>query len=300
MAQQIRFFIKSPDAVDREVRLIISKIFPDFNFEVYSVILNDVIRLFEGKMSGFSGCDTEYHDLSHTMSTLLATARLLHGVHVERKEMSHRLVYMTLISALYHDTGYIRRLGENKGTGAQFTVNHVQRSIDMLKATGTCYNWPDKDVDAMAAMIQCTESTQSPTHIHFPDEEARLGGHILATADVISQMADDVYLERLQMLYREFAEAGISEFQSEYDLVNRTKDFCAFMLTKMRYKLSNVIECMGAHFREEYGVDRDLYSEAVKKNMEYLGLILKIYGEQYRKGLRRAQDRKPHPLQVAA
>lgn len=300
MKQQIHFSIKSPEVADREVRAIISDIFPNFEFKDFETLLNETVRLFEGKIAGFSGCDTCYHDLGHTMNTMVATARLLHGIHVDYQPVSERMVYLSLIATLYHDSGYIRRLGETTGTGAQFTQNHVQRSIDMLKAAGACRNWPARDIDAMTAMIRCTETTASLGSIEFPDREARLGGHILGTADLISQMADDVYLERLALLYEEFSEGGIQEYPSEYALISKTRDFCSQMLDKMHVHMSNVLQYMSSHFRVRYGVDRDLYQEAVKRNMDYLMLILHEHGPDYRKGLRRSHKREPIPMLIAA
>ncbi|QGY38744.1 metal-dependent phosphohydrolase [Pseudodesulfovibrio cashew] len=300
MMQPIRLSTRNPGTTDQEVRAIVTSMYRDFDFRDYEAVLGSTVRLFEGKMAGFAGCDTGYHDLSHTLSSLLATARLLHGVHISRQPISERIIHLCLIAALFHDTGYIRRLGENKGTGAQFTRTHVQRSVDLLKADGACRQWPQDDIQAMASMIRCTDPASAPEAIYFESEEDRLGGHILATADLLAQMADDTYLEKLPMLYAEFAEAGIAEFESEYDLFSQTMDFCQHMRRKMQGRLSNVMACMGDHFRQRHGVARDLYSEAVDRNMNYLTLILQDYGEDYRRGLRRNLDRKPMPVLVAA
>jgi len=300
MTQHIHFSIKTPEATDLEVRAIITDIFPDFNFQDYATLLDETVRLFQGKLSGFAACDTGYHNLGHTMDALVATARLLHGINADHQPVSERLVYLSLIATLFHDSGYIRRLGEVHGTGAQFTQNHVQRSIEMLNVAGACRNWPTRDIDAMAAMIRCTDPMNSMESIEFPDREARLGGHILGTADIISQLADDVYLERLSLLFQEFSEAGMTNYESEYELFAHTKEYCNGMLDKMQLHMSNVMQYMSAHFRERYGVERDLYQEAMKRNMDYLKLILKVYGEEYSKGLRRSHDRDPMPVLIAA
>lgn len=298
--RQINLSIKTPEAADQEVRAIVTGIFPDFDFRDFEDLLDETVRLFQGRLSGFAGCDTCYHNLAHTLETLVATARLLHGIHLDKQPVSERLVYLSLIAALYHDSGYIRRLGETMGTGAQFTRSHVRRSIDMLQAAGACRNWPSRDIDAMAAMIRCTDAATTPEQVDFPDREARLGGYIVGTADLISQMADDVYLERIPLLYQEFTEAGISDYANEYEMFMRTKGFCLRMLDRMQIHMADVLKYMNAHFRESYGVDRNLYQEAVMRNVDYLRRILKVYGEHYRKGLRRSHDRQPIPVLIAA
>ena len=59
-------------------------------------------------------------------------------------------------------------------------------------------------------MIQCTKLSLSPKDLVFDTEEVKLMGHILGTADIIAQMADRVYLERLPLLFDELKEGVVS------------------------------------------------------------------------------------------
>jgi len=152
----------------------------------------------------------------------------------------------------------------------------------------------------MECMILCTDPALSPDSIVFPNFETMLAGHVLGSADVLSQMADDIYLEKLPLLFLEFSEAGITDFSSEYDLFMKTLGFYSMMRSKMRNKLSNVIDSMAAHFRVRHGVERDLYSEAAVRNMDYLTDLLTTHGEQYARGLRRRLDRDEYPITLAA
>jgi len=300
MEKTIHLLIKTPAEMTQEVRTIVSSMFPEFDFSAFDKALIDVDRLFSGTMSGFESCDTQYHDWSHTMGVLLATARLLHGVHLDRQELSERIVNLTLISALFHDAGYIRRTSEEQGTGGQFTKSHVQRGIDLLEEYANEQEWPINDFLDMECMLLCTDPARTPDTIVFMNIEALLAAHILATADIISQMADDIYLEKIPFLFLEFVESGITEFTSEYDLFMKTMGFYAFMRAKMEGRLSNVITYMAAHFRERHGIEKDFYSEAVQRNMAYLVTILEKHGEEYRNGLRRSLDRNEFPITIAA
>ena len=80
----------------------------------------------------------------------------------------------------------------------------------------------------------------------------------------------------------------------------KTLGFYSMMRSKMRNKLSNVTASMSAHFRVRHGVDRDFYSEAVVRNMDYLSDLLITHGEQYARGLRRRLDRDEYPIILAA
>ena len=46
-------------------------------------IYADILRLFSGEFPGYRASNTKYHDLEHTISTALATARLIHGLYVQ-------------------------------------------------------------------------------------------------------------------------------------------------------------------------------------------------------------------------
>lgn len=299
MEKTIRLLIKNPESIDREVRIIITSMFPDFDFSRYEMSFETMRSSYHGEQQGILACDTPYHDWSHTLGVLLATARLLHGVHVDRQELSERAVGLALVAALFHDSGYLCREDE-QGPGARFTKDHVQRGIDLLEDYAREAKWAIEDFMDMECMIQCTDPALSPDSIVFPNFEIMLVSHILGTADVLSQMADDIYLEKLPLLFLEFTEAGITDFSSEYDLFMKTLGFYSFMRSKMRNKLSNVGESMAAHFRERHGVERDFYSEAVERNMEYLADLLTEYGDQYARGLRRRLDRDEHPIILAA
>lgn len=300
MGKTVHLIRKRSDTVEHEVRSIATSLFPDFEFSRYDQSLTMVRRLFSGTLPGFARCDTGYHDWAHTQGVVLATARLLHGVHLDRQAVSPHTFESALVAALFHDSGYIRREGENHGTGAQFTPTHVQRGIDLLEEHCARLDWPIEDFMNMECMIQCTDPAQKPDAIVFPNIETMVAGHVLGTADLVAQMADDVYLEKLPHLYREFAEAGVTLFADEYELFRKTADFHALMRTRMEDQLSDVIHCMPAHFDERHGVARDLYSEAVERNLDYLESILIRYGEQYRKGLRRSLDRAERPIEIAA
>jgi hypothetical protein len=296
MTRTIHLLIKNPETINREIRIIISSMFPGSDLSDYEQTFRDVQNLFGGREKGFHCCDTCYHDWNHTLGVLLATARLLHGVHLDRQELSPRIVHLALFAALFHDSGYIRRDGETGCTGARFTATHVDRGIDAMEEYATRRGWPMADVLDIESMIRCTDPRCSPRTVIHTNIETMLAAHTLATADIISQMADDLYLEKLSLLYAEFTEAGITDFPSEYDLATRTRGFHAFMRNKMENALSNIISCMPAHFRERHGIERDLYTEATLRNIRYLGLILDQHGSQYATGLRRSLDRKEHPV----
>src|SRR6202050_4192628 len=69
----------------------------------------DFDALFAGRMPGYAGVDTIYHDRQHTLDVTLAMARLLAGyerqVEAERQLTSERAT-AGVILALFHAVGY--------------------------------------------------------------------------------------------------------------------------------------------------------------------------------------------------
>ncbi|CCH48629.1 HD domain-containing protein [Pseudodesulfovibrio piezophilus] len=296
MQTAIQLYIRTPEGIDQEVRSIVTAMFPESDFSTYSQAFADVRRLYAGFYPGFQQCDTPYHNWHHTLDVLLATARLLHGIHLARQALSPHIVQLTLIAALFHDCGYIRREDEHTGTGAQFTLDHVQRGLLLLEDYSDTHHWPIMDLLDLDSMLQCTAPSGTPETVVFTNIESMLAAHVLATADIVAQMGSDIYLERLPLLFKELTEGGITDFSSEYDLFTKTRGFTSFMWSKMECRLSNVINCMPAHFKERYNIEHDFYSESALRNLEYLESILARYGKEYSQGLRRSLNRSDHPI----
>jgi hypothetical protein len=112
-------------------------------------------------------------------------------------------------------------------------------------------------------------------------------GKILGTADLMGQMADRRYLEKLLFLYREFREANVGNFETELDLLSNTLEF--YDMTKERFagELGGVNRFMRLHMNKRWNIDRDVYTEAIDRKIEYLRMVLANHRKDYRLFLRR-------------
>lgn len=124
--------MEDPQSVRDEVRAIFFMAIPGFDFKPVDMVFRDMVKLFSGKYPGYKGCNTKYHDLKHTTDTFLAMARLIHGALVKGLDIDNKAVTQGLISTLMHDTGYIQHIDDNKGTGAKYTLVHIERSIEFI------------------------------------------------------------------------------------------------------------------------------------------------------------------------
>ena len=105
---------------------------------------------------------------------------------------------------------------------------------------------------------------------------------IVGSADLLAQMADRYYLEKLLLLYKEFEEARLGGFDSELDLLKKTVDFYENRAQKrFQEELGGVSIYMRAHFKDRWGMDRDLYDESIRKNIEYLKSLITLCEDSY-------------------
>lgn len=194
-----------------------------------------------------------------------------------------------LICSLFHDVGLIQKQEEREGTGARFTLGHEERSILFVRSYFREHDLPAALSEDCAQIIGCTIVALDPSEIYFRSQESELIGQILGSADLIAQMADRLYLEKLLYLYREFQEGGVPGFSSEFDLLRKTQSFYENVSRRrLEEGLGNVCACMRLHFRDRFGEDRDFYQEGIDKNIRYLQETVLQYETDYRCMLRRA------------
>jgi hypothetical protein len=261
--------------------------YPGGNLKLVDKVFLIVKRLYDGRMPGYLACAVQYHDYAHSVSVFGAVSRLIDGCFIVGKGLDAALAVETLIAALIHDTGYIREEGDTSGTGAQYTKVHVTRSADFARREAVALGLGGESVERVARMILGTDIGVPWDKFSFESEGERTGTEILAAADLLGQMADRAYLEKLLFLYYEFREAGIGGYDSAFDILKKTAGFYESTKARLDGPLGAVSARSREHFAARYGVDKDLYREAIERQMVYLGQILKDDSTNFRKKLKR-------------
>lgn len=276
-----------PRSVLGEVRRIFSYHYPTRHFSEVRRSYTLILDLFQGRFSGYKACNTEYHNLNHTLDVFLAAARLLDGYNLRKRGLALSTAVNLLRASLLHDAGYIQEDWDEEGTGAKFTVRHVERSIAFLARHGRDFGISEEAIDSISQMILCTNLSVEIEGMSFISNEERIAGAMLGTADLLGQMADRVYLEKLLFLYYEFKEAGIGGYKTEYDIIRKNVDF--YEMTKKRFsnELMKMYRYARYHFRERFTVDRNLYLQAINRHISYLKKIIKDDSTNFRGKLKR-------------
>lgn len=282
--------VSSWRAVWEAVHDIFTALYPREQHRILRRAFQDFDTLFNGRMPGYLGCDTVYHDIQHTLDMTLAMARLIHG-HELSQPAAERLgpgrATLGIITSLFHDSGYIRHASDEAHRhGAEFTKVHVERSALFLEKY-------------LASVGLAPAARVARQIVHFTGYEVRFDqistgrprdralGYLLGTADLMAQMADRCYLEKCRdRLYPEFVLGGIAvyydaqgrlvtRYRSGLDLLRRTLDFYE---TTCLNRFDRDFAGAYRYIQPLYG-GRNPYMTSLEKNLFYLRRVLR--GERW-------------------
>ncbi len=270
----------------------------DFDLNQFSSVYDDITAIYQGRCPGYKACNTDYHDLRHVLQVTLATVRIAHGAHVAGRLLDRYDLLLLLVSAILHDIGYIQSSLDEQGTGAKYTLVHVDRSIDFANNYLPRIGFDRDAVQACAVIIKATDISVRIDEIPFLREKWELLAKIMATGDIVAQIADRLYLKKLQFLYREYLEGGVPGFYGELDLLKKTIGFYNFAIKRMDHDLGGFRKHLKRHFEKRCGINEDLYQKSVDANIRYLTFLLAEHPEDYHGVLQRLNDRFTWPRSV--
>ncbi len=280
-----------------EIKRIFISLAPTTNPAFIQRMHNDMTAIFSGKYPGFRGGPTKYHDLRHTRNVALAAIRLFHGLACQGTHLSPEILLLGMASAYFHDSGMLLTDQDKATTGAAYLRNHEERSIEFLGDYLKKFDFYEGQIAACASIIHCTNLITAPSSLTFSSPEMTIAGHVIGTADIMAQMADRYYLECLPLLYLELRSAGIDRYKSSLELMRQTTWFYHQVIElRLQGAFNNTAAVMQDHFREWWGIDRNLYMEFITKNISYLEKVVGACGaesvclDQY---LRRKQPKVP-------
>ena len=145
-------------------------------------------------------------------------------------------------------------------------------------------------------LIWGTDLAKPWTSIGFSSDLEEKSAALLATGDLLGQMADRAYLEKLLFLYYEFREAGFSDYQTEFDMLKKTLGFFDVIQKRLDTTLSSVYNLATAHFRTRLGLEANLYTESIEGQKAYLKTVIDDTVKNFRQKLKRLDlEKAPAP-----
>lgn len=256
----------------RETIATIRRISPSHSPAAIQLGFGLIELAFEGWLPGYQALQAPYHNRCHTLEVTTCASRVLHGLHLAGVKLHPRTIDAAILGALFHDSGYLKAETENGGSGAQFTANHVRRSLAFVDhclaaIDGELRRW-------ILDVVQATDHRLLPADWTCATAESELAAQVAATADIVGQMASREYLERLLFLYYEFREAGVGGFTDLHDLLEKTRSFYQVTRERLYLHLGGMVDYLARHFEAVGGEGRNHYLELVDRNIAYLDSIL--------------------------
>lgn len=272
-------YLADPAMVEETIKAILDTCYgKNYDSALLTTAIEDLVRAYRGNYPGLLRCDTLYHDLRHALETGLTTARLLDG-HAKSLVSVHKGEYidgehalLAVLLALFHDIGLQRRESEAHLWGPVLIPVHEERGVEFMRnylSQTTLAPFAEKSILIM------------PTKLIFkiPDTwsafDRRLAG-IVASADLLSQMADRCYLEKCRdFLFMEFSAFGLagkvdSPYPDRETLLTKTPDFFAGIIQQRLEK-----EFQGVHrLIEVHTGGKNPWAESINRNMAFLEDIL--------------------------
>lgn len=270
--------LENPVAVEMATKSILDRLYGEsYDSALLKQGIDVLVQVYRGRYPGLLRCDTLYHDLRHALETGLTMARLL-DAHAKsltsRSEdvIDGRHALLGVLLALFHDVGLLRRETEARSWGAVFTPIHEERGVEFMRR-----HLSETTLAPLADKAKCI----MPTKLVFkiPDTWSPLDrklASMVASADLISQLADCCYLEKCwNFLFLEFSAFGLagtpdSAYPDRETLMAKTSGFYSTqVVTRLEQEFCGVYRLMDSYYS-----GTNPYRESIQSNLGYLADIL--------------------------
>ncbi|MGA2053169.1 MAG: HD domain-containing protein [Opitutales bacterium] len=274
---------RNVQAVADAIEQLHAKLFPGVSCAYVRPFMVRVEDMFAGRYRDFQAMDTAYHDLEHTLQATLCCLRIVTG-HQRAGATPHLGPHDFRIGCcamLLHDVGYLKKQGDNDGTGAKYTLTHESRGCDIAREVLPEDGWLQEEIERVCSLILCTGPRSNLGGTKFGNPAHRTLGEAVCTADFLSQMSDPGYVQKLPDLFEEFAESDrINQvplqqrvFKTVDDLYRNTPAFWEnFVLHKLRGECHDIAR----YLADPYPDGPNPYLLQVKENIEAVRRIVAL------------------------
>lgn len=76
------------------------------------------------------------------------------------------------------------------------------------------------------------------------------------------------------MLYLEFKEADLGNYQNMQDLLKKTRNFYELIRKTLDTEFDTVYRHLSNHFQDSLGANRNFYLESIERNIAYLDSVI--------------------------
>ena len=183
---------------------------PNCDFNWGGPLFQLTTDLFAGRLNCTSRIDVGYHDFSHTCQVALCWARLMAGRTIAGAEpaIPEQTYRQGLAAVLFHDSGFLKdKADHSTGTGAKHAREHEKRSYTLAEHLLPDIGYTKADLECISHMIRATSLDNALNDLGFKTEAERICAAAASTADLMAQLGDPEYPEKLINLFDELHEA---------------------------------------------------------------------------------------------
>ena len=199
--------------------------------------------------------DALYHNAEHTAQVVSVGLEIIRGRHIKKGGVSPQDWLNYVVALGCHDIGYVRGvcLDDTEGryitgvgnefveltgvTDAAMTPYHVDRGKTFVRQR--FFGRPYLDVDQICRNI---DQTRFPVPESGDSEETDDYPGLVRAADLIGQLGDPRYLQKLPALYYEFVETGAAEKLKVSNPLELRKNYPSFFWNVVRPYITDAIE----------------------------------------------------------
>jgi hypothetical protein len=269
---------RNADSVEREVQTAYLAMYSTADQALVGRLFGWAMDCFSGRYGGYQAVDARYHDLEHTLQGTLCLTKILWGRFRAKAQpvVTQDDFELGILAMLLHDAGYLKKQDDRQGTGAKYTLVHVERSTAFAEELLSSKGYHPASIKAVQNMIHCTGVNVDLPSIPFACEEERLVGFALGTADLLGQMAAPDYVDKLPILYAEFVESSryqkgrfslVGQFTSAEDLMVKTPAFWDHLV---RPRIEQDFGGLYRFLSDPYPDGANPYLERIEANLDRL------------------------------
>jgi HD-GYP domain-containing protein (c-di-GMP phosphodiesterase class II) len=274
---------ENPQQVLEEAKTIILMMFPRFSFDCLEKAFKDIVLLFHGEYPGYRGYSGEYYSLRRTFDVFLAMTRIMHGIYIGEKSINETQINLGLICALMHDICSLRyRTDGDDGASDPYAYVGRMRGIEFMDTYIAGSGFPQEEFRHYDKIIMGTNFAIKISDISFDSQSTKRLSKMLAAAALMSRMADRSYLEESLFPYQEYGQTEIMRPEASIELLKEIISFYQLSKRRLYTELGGIHRYARLHFKIFWNVDRNLYTEAVQKNIVYLTSLYEAHKKQYR------------------
>lgn len=176
--------------------------------------------------------NTLYHNVEHTVQVTLVGQTILQGRVLDGHEITPKLWTNFILALLCHDIGYVAGIsGSRQAIRSPDASDAVLMPVHIDRGKQYVFEQLAKEPGVDVQFIQeCIERTRFPVPNAAGYQRTDDYPGLVRGADLVGQLSDPRYLNKLPAMFFEFEESGyntVTGFQQPGDLMRNYADFYA-------------------------------------------------------------------------